>query len=89
MENRAPEGSESIDIEPVRRVKLAVMDWLDWTLKKLYTDPDPTEFPLTTTSSIRYPTSGIMEKSSEPPADIMNSPEGTIEPPGPASAMIV
>jgi hypothetical protein len=31
MENIAPEGSESIEIEPVRGVKLAIMDWLEWT----------------------------------------------------------
>jgi hypothetical protein len=48
----APGGFESTEIEPVSGEKLAVMDWSELTLSKVYIDIAPTLFPLTRTFAI-------------------------------------
>jgi hypothetical protein len=85
----APNGSDSIEMDPVSLVNRAVIELSKFTFLNVKIGTGPTERPFTSTSSMRYPSSGMMAKDCEPSRMTSTSPEGAIEPPGPALAVMI
>ncbi len=63
--------------------------WLAWTFEKVYEVTEPTDAPSTTTPVIWYPVAGAIEKVSFEPEGTLTDPEGEMDPPVPAEAVMV
>jgi hypothetical protein len=69
--------------------KLADMVWLEFTFVNVKELTAPTDEPSTRTSAIRYPVLAVIEKVWLEPPLTATAPEGDMEPPVPADALIV
>ena len=69
--------------------KLADMVWLEFTFVNVKELTAPMDEPSTSTSAIRYPVLAVIEKVWFEPPLTATAPEGDMEPPVPADALIV
>ena len=69
--------------------KLADIVWLEFTFVNVNELTAPTDEPSTRTSAIRYPVLGVIVKVWFDPPLTATAPEGDMEPPVPADALIV